>query len=171
MEPEAVLNTLFICGSGQFGYIRRMLRRKFFTGLLASFATGFAVAPGIASADHEGGGRDGRGRGRDRGRGRGNRRGRNQFKPKFFYQDGPAGRSPGQDRARRALRDGRVLPLGDIMGMVSRRYPGRVLNADLVREGSRLIYYLKVLDPQGRVAEIAVDGKSGRVLGVRGRGR
>ena len=141
-----------------------MLRRKFLTGFLANIATGFALAPGTASAEHE---RGARGRSRNRG----NRRRNNQFRPKSFYREGPAGRSPGQGRARRALREGRVLPLGDIMGMVGRRFPGKVLDADLVRDGSRFVYYLKVLDPQGRLAEIAVDGQSGRILGVRGRGR
>ena len=122
-----------------------MFRRKFLLGLLTSIATGFVIAPGIASAGHN----------RRRGRG-----------PKSFYQD-----NIGQDRARRALNAGNVLPLGKIMGMLSRRFPGKVLDADLVRDGRRYVYYLKVLDSQGRVAEVKVDAQSGRVLGVKGRKR
>jgi uncharacterized membrane protein YkoI len=133
-----------------------MLRRKFLTGFLATIATGFAVAPDDAWADHER-------------RPRPRNRNRNRAQPKSFYQEGPAGRSSGQDRARRALREGQVLPLGDIMGIVSRRYPGKVLDADLVQDGRSLVYYLKVLNRQGRVTEVAVDGQSGRILGVRGR--
>ncbi|NQU70556.1 MAG: PepSY domain-containing protein [Rhodospirillales bacterium] len=142
-----------------------MRRRKFLTGFLAIIATGLAVAPPIALADHERkrNGRNGRGR-------RDNRR-RNEPRPKSFYEEGPVGRSSGQDRARRALREGRVLPLGEIMSRVRRNFPGKVLDADLVRDGRRFVYYLKVLDPQGRVAEITVDGQSGRILGVKGRGR
>lgn len=144
-----------------------MLRRKFLTAFLAAVATGVAFAPAFSLADHQGNGR---------GRGRGRRR-RNQFEPKSFYREGPSGpsgpsgRSSGPDRARRALREGSVLPLGDIMGIVSRRFPGKVLDADLVREDRRFVYYLKVLDRRGRVTEVAVDGRSGRILGVRGRGR
>jgi hypothetical protein len=165
MEPDAVLNGSFIRGSGKFGYVKHMRRRKFITGFLAIIATGLAVAPPIALADHE---RKSEGRGR--GRGRGNRQ-RNESRPKSFYEEGPAGRSSGQDRARRALREGRVLPLGEIMTRVRRNFPGKVLDADLVRDGNRFVYYLKVLDPRGRVARIAVDGQSGRILGVKGRGR
>jgi hypothetical protein len=143
-----------------------MLRRKFLTGFLATIATGFAVAPDDAWADHE---RRPRRRNQGRGRNRPRNRNRNRAQPKSFYQEGPAGRSSGQDRARRALREGQVLPLGDIMGIVSRRYPGKVLDADLVQDGRSLVYYLKVLNRQGRVTEVAVDGQSGRILGVRGR--
>ena len=144
-----------------------MLRRKFLTGFLATIATGFAVAPDASWADHE---RRERGRQRKRNRRRNrNRNGnRNGNRPKSFYRESPSGRSSGQDRARRALREGQVLPLGDIMGIVGRRFPGKVLDADLVRDGRNLVYYLKVLDRQGRVTEVAVDGQSGRILGVRG---
>lgn len=122
-----------------------MFRRNFVIGLLTSIATGFAIAPDIASAGHDRRGGGGR---------------------KSFYQD-----NKGQNRARRALNAGNVLPLGKIMGMLSRRFPGKVLDANLVRDGRRYVYYLKVLDSQGRVAEVKVDAQSGRVLGVRGRKR
>jgi uncharacterized membrane protein YkoI len=140
-----------------------MLRRKFLSGLLASLATAMVAAPGAASAD------DNRSRGR-RQRNRGDRRRRPRVQPKPFYREGPDGRSSGQDRARRALREGQVLPLGDILGMVRRRFPGKVLDVNLVRERRGFVYYLKVLDRRGRVSDVAVDGRSGRILGVRGRG-
>ena len=166
MVPDSVLNGLFIPGSGKFGYSGFMLRRNFLTGFLATIATGFAVAPDDSWAEHE---RRPRGRNRGNGRNRPRNRNRNRARPKYFYQEGRTGRSSGQDRARRALRDGQVLPLGDIMGIVGRRYPGKVLDADLVRDGRRLVYHLRVLDRQGRVTEVAVDGLSGRIIGVRGR--
>lgn len=139
-----------------------MIRRKFLTGLLATIATGLAAAPDDSWADHQ------RNRG---GRPRGRPRRRNRGRTRSIFPQRPEARSSGPERARRALREGSVLPLGDIMGIISRRFPGKVLDADLVREGRRYVYYLKVLDPQGRLAEVAVDGESGRVLGARGRRR
>ncbi len=75
------------------------------------------------------------------------------------------------DRARDAVTAGEVRPLGTIMAQINRRYPGRLLDAQLGRRGGtgRWIYRIKILDAKGAVMTLTVDGKSGRVLNVRGR--
>lgn len=144
IRPESTLNGPFIRGSANSGYARRMRRRDFLGAILASLALGMA-APGEIRAQY---------RRRHRPRRRGS---------------GPAG--SGQDRARRALREGRVLPLGDILSAVGRRIPGKVLDVDLAQTGTGYLYHLKILGPDGGVTSVVVDGGSGRILSVGGGGR
>jgi hypothetical protein len=69
-----------------------------------------------------------------------------------------------QGEARRALKEKKVVPLRDIVRVVSRRYPGDVLDARLRRTKSGFVYSLKILDAQGRVRRIAVDALTTRIL-------
>lgn len=69
--------------------------------------------------------------------------------------------------ARRALRSGRVLPLGRILGAVRQRFRGRQLGVRLQRRGARYIYFVRWLTPQNRVYSIAVDASTARILSVR----
>src|SRR3546814_17339068 len=80
---------------------------------------------------------------------------------------GPA--AAGQDDARRAVRSGEARPLAEILSGLRERYPGRVLDADIVeRGGGDWTYGIRLLDTSGRVVELDVDARSGRVR--RGRG-
>src|SRR3546814_2981364 len=80
---------------------------------------------------------------------------------------GPA--AAGQDDARRAFRPGQAIPLSYILSGLRERYPGRVLDADIVeRGGGDWTYGIRLLDPRGRVVELDVDARSGRVLRERG---
>ena len=83
----------------------------------------------------------------------------------------PAAAGADHDRARDAVTAGEVLPLGKIMARISRRFPGRLLNTRLRQRGGNgpWIYHIKILDAKGAVIALTVDGKSGRVLNVRGR--
>jgi hypothetical protein len=69
-----------------------------------------------------------------------------------------------QGEARRALKEKKVVPLRDIVRVVSRKYPGDVLDARLRRTKSGFVYSLKILDAQGRVQRIAVDALTARIL-------
>ena len=83
----------------------------------------------------------------------------------------PGAASADHDRARDAVAAGEVRPLGTIMARLSRRYPGRLLDARLARRGGNgaWIYHIKILNRRGAVVALTVDGRSGRVLKVRGR--
>jgi uncharacterized membrane protein YkoI len=73
------------------------------------------------------------------------------------------------DDARRAVSRGEALPLSEIMNKIPPRYQGKLLNARLKKRGqkSSWIYQLQILTGQGKVTELVVDAKSGRVLQVR----
>lgn len=77
-----------------------------------------------------------------------------------------AGRSD-QDNARQAVREGRVLPLGQVLAKVQKRVPGRLLDANLVERGGRSIYLIKMMTRDGNVAIVTADAASGNVLNVR----
>ncbi len=55
-----------------------------------------------------------------------------------------------------------LLPLDRILPVVHRAVPGRVLDVQVVGGA----YRVKVLTPNGRVAHVMVDGRSGQVLRV-----
>ncbi len=76
------------------------------------------------------------------------------------------GKRRDHDRARDAVGSGDVLPLRKIMARVGRNYPGRLLDAELGRNGQgRWIYRLKLLSPGDRVRHLSVDARTGQVLG------
>ena len=72
-----------------------------------------------------------------------------------------------QDRARDAFRSGDVLPLSRILSSVRRQYPGKLLDANLARQGGGYVYVIKLLDQDNRVRLIYVDAQTGGVISVR----
>ncbi|SLN59797.1 PepSY domain-containing protein [Oceanibacterium hippocampi] len=70
-----------------------------------------------------------------------------------------------QDEARQAVRSGEVLPLSRILGPIRQNYPGKLLDADLDRRGGRWVYRIKILEPNGRVRGLTVDGRTGQIIG------
>ena len=71
----------------------------------------------------------------------------------------------GQERARDAVRQGQVLPLGQVLPNVRQRVPGRVMDVNL----QGVIYNIRMLTPRGTVVLVEADGRTGRVLNIRGR--
>ncbi len=74
-----------------------------------------------------------------------------------------------QDEARRARERGRILDYGTILARARAAVPGRVVDQNLQRRGSRYVYRLKILRPNGRVARVVIDAHTGRVLAVKQR--
>jgi uncharacterized membrane protein YkoI len=72
-----------------------------------------------------------------------------------------------QDHAREAVREGRVLPLGQVLARVQQRVPGRLLDANLVERGGRPVYIIKMITNDGNVAIVSADAVNGNILGVR----
>ena len=66
--------------------------------------------------------------------------------------------------ARRALEEGRALPLAEILAKMKPDLPGKVIEVVLEVDDGTLIYDLKVLSPQGRLEEIEVDAATGKIL-------
>ncbi|MGV8996418.1 MAG: PepSY domain-containing protein [Parvibaculaceae bacterium] len=78
------------------------------------------------------------------------------------------GMNSDQDQARKAVREGRVLPLGQVLAKVQRQVPGRLLDANLVDGGGGLTTYLiKLMTNDGNVAIVTADAVTGKILNVR----
>jgi uncharacterized membrane protein YkoI len=82
---------------------------------------------------------------------------------------GNRGRGRDQERARDAVKSGKVKPLGDVLRMVSERAPGDVLRVKLNRSGGQLIYRITILTDEGRYREVVVNAQSNRVVSMRWR--
>jgi uncharacterized membrane protein YkoI len=66
--------------------------------------------------------------------------------------------------ARRALQEGRALPLAEILAKMKPDLPGKVIEVVLEVDDGTLIYDLKVLSPKGRLREIEIDAATGKIL-------
>ena len=73
-----------------------------------------------------------------------------------------------QDRARKAMEQGQVLPLNAVLRTDKHECKGRVLDAQLSQGGRGWIYRVRVLTPDGQVADVAVDAQSGQIVGMSG---
>lgn len=71
------------------------------------------------------------------------------------------------DVIRDALRRGEVLSLARILAIAEQHVPGEVIEVEL-EDGRRaaLIYEIKILTPTGRVREIEIDARTGKVLKI-----
>jgi uncharacterized membrane protein YkoI len=71
-----------------------------------------------------------------------------------------------QELARRALEQGQALPLAEILAKLKPEVPGKVIKIELEADDGALVYELKVLRPDGRIEEIEVDAKTGKLLEI-----
>ncbi len=70
------------------------------------------------------------------------------------------------DRLRDAVNRGEVMPLSALQDEVRRAFPGEIIRVKLDEDDGRFIYEFKVLKANGRLVEIEMDAKDGRVLDV-----
>lgn len=70
------------------------------------------------------------------------------------------------DRLRDAVNRGEVMPLSALQDEVRRAFPGEIIRVKLDEDDGRFIYEFKVLKSNGRLVEIEMDAKDGRVLDV-----
>ena len=68
------------------------------------------------------------------------------------------------DLARDAVLQQRARPLAEILGMVARTIPGKVLDAELETDDGQVVYELKILTRQGQLVELHVDAATGLIL-------
>lgn len=67
---------------------------------------------------------------------------------------------------RAAVTRGEVLPLSRILSIARARVPGEMLEVGLEDDHGGLVYKVKILSPSGRVQEVRLDARTGRVLAV-----
>ena len=70
------------------------------------------------------------------------------------------------DLARRLLKQGRILPLAEIVDKVRSEVPGEMLEVEFETDNGAYIYELKILRPDGRVQEIEVEAASGKIIKI-----
>lgn len=72
-----------------------------------------------------------------------------------------------QEIARRALLEGRIRSLSEITALVKPRLPGSILAVELeIEDHGAIAYEFKVLDSSGRLLEVDVDAKTGKILSI-----
>jgi uncharacterized membrane protein YkoI len=68
--------------------------------------------------------------------------------------------------ARELLRDGRILPLAEVIAGVKGQVPGQLLEVELENEHGVYVYELKILTPEGHVQEVEANAATGKILKV-----
>lgn len=56
------------------------------------------------------------------------------------------------------------VSLGQATNMALGRYPGRVVRAETVQMGDRLVHEIRILDEEGRVRTVRIDAQTGSFL-------
>lgn len=75
-----------------------------------------------------------------------------------------------QDEVRAAVREGRHVPLAQVLNEIRRRTPGRQLDTALEREpDGRPVYRVRWAGEQGRRIDYIVDAQTGAILRAEGR--
>lgn len=74
------------------------------------------------------------------------------------------------DRARQAVRSGRVLPLHAILDALEKDFAGQVLDVELEDDDGAVVYEIELLAPGGRKIELVYDARTGRLLSASGPG-
>jgi len=70
--------------------------------------------------------------------------------------------------ARAALEAGEIRPLADLLGLIEARCDGRFVEMELDEDDGRWIYEIKLLGPDGDVAELEYDAASLALLEAEG---
>ena len=71
-----------------------------------------------------------------------------------------------QRAASAALARGEILPITRVLAIATERVPGDVLKVKLERESFGFKYEVKILTGGGRVREVEVDARTGRILKI-----
>lgn len=78
-------------------------------------------------------------------------------------------RRPDQDRARDAVRDGRLAPLSQVLAAIAARTPGEQLDTRFGETvDGRPVYLVTWRTSDNRVVVFVVDARTGRILEQRG---
>jgi len=135
---------------------------------ISALTAAMVLTPAVASAKplleslidvrlDRGGGKDDGGKGRGRGRGHDDR----------SDDSLSSGWRQQQDEARDAVRQGRHVPLGQVIAQIDRRTPGRILDSGIEYQGNRAVYRVRWVTDDGRRIDYLVDAQTGAIIGAR----
>lgn len=70
--------------------------------------------------------------------------------------------------ARKALSEGKIRPLAEIMDELKSEFPGQVVGVELeTKTTDTFIYEFKVLTPDGKLKEVKVDATTAKILTIK----
>jgi uncharacterized membrane protein YkoI len=72
-----------------------------------------------------------------------------------------------RDEVRRAVQAGEIKSLAEILAAVRGKLPGEVAGVDVEHEDGRWRYEFRVVDDKGRLYEVYVDARSGKIEQVK----
>src|SRR5438309_6558380 len=67
------------------------------------------------------------------------------------------------DDVRRAVERGEIRPLAEILDAVQGKLPGEVAGVEIEQKSGRWLYEFRVVDDKGRLFEVYVDARSGKI--------
>ena len=70
----------------------------------------------------------------------------------------------GQAEIRELVRQGEIMPLETILGQFPAKKFGKLLDLEAEREQDTIVYEFEFLRADGRIIEIKVDARDGRIL-------
>ena len=73
-----------------------------------------------------------------------------------------------EDRARGALERGEVLPLDQVKAGLESRIHGEITGIELEKEHGIWVYEFKVISPGGKMIEVHIDAKTGKLIDKKG---
>jgi uncharacterized membrane protein YkoI len=89
--------------------------------------------------------------------------------PAFAERGRDRDRRGNEDAAREGVRNGRLVPLSEVLRRIAARYPGRMLDASLHELVPGTPVYLVIwLTPDGRRLSIWADARTGDIMRVEG---
>jgi len=68
------------------------------------------------------------------------------------------------DKARQLRASGQILSLEKLLEVARKIKPGEILETELDKEAGRYVYEIDILDAQGRVWELKLDAKDGKLI-------
>lgn len=77
------------------------------------------------------------------------------------------------NKARKALKSGRIVSLSVIRGRIRKNFPGKIVDVQLMvprKNNMPYIYIVKLLRKDGRLLLVRVNAANGRIISVRGNG-
>ncbi len=71
------------------------------------------------------------------------------------------------DEARRAVEAGEIRPLVEILNLARGKLPGEIVRVKIEREDGVWVYEFRVVDREGRLFEVYVDGRTGEIKRIK----
>lgn len=72
------------------------------------------------------------------------------------------------EQVRAATESGKIKPLSEILNIVGKKVPGKVLDVQVDNDGSPWLYRIKVRGQKGDVTSVTVNAETGKIMEIKG---